>query len=609
MLNKRILSTLLALLMILSAMSAMFGVSFASDPKYTPGDIDGNGQILANDARTALRVSAKLETNLTREQLLAADVDRNGQVLANDARQILRYSAKLLQEFETVAPPPADDETTTVKKDETTQKQEDQTTPQKTVRTMEQPTFVKTQVEEEYYTIDQTTGKRETHTRMLDQFTFTFKTVPQNLEELKQFDMSDPVSGGALATCLTILLYDCYVPQDKELYTYPSSNESLEETYEMLKYMCEYNPDSNASTTYHSKLGWNETRTFIHEQLSRNNNYKYTLNSYKNGATIYNGYTPDQPISITVRESRDTSGETTPGYPTLTRYKFDSSGADTERFIDMFYSSKNKRWYVFSSTWKYMLQQVRDPIVQWIAEYPDVPAGNKMEQPTYTKSEKVLKDFTYIDGNTNERKTEDVPLKQYTFTFKTLPTTLGELMQFDISDPEVGGYLMTCLSILIFDIYEPMDGELTSNPSKNAKLEEVYEMLKYLAEYDPDSNAATNYHNRLDPTPTKQFIHQQLAYSDRYKYTINSYKNGATPENEYTPTLPVSITVTEYVYDLGDATPGHLKRHRFTFKSSGADGERFIDGFYDPANRRWFSRDVTWKFLLTSVRDPAPTEW
>ncbi len=63
------------------------------------GDVDGNGQILANDARIALRASAKLET-LDGKQRYAADVNGDGQVLAGDARQILRYSAKLQKEFE-----------------------------------------------------------------------------------------------------------------------------------------------------------------------------------------------------------------------------------------------------------------------------------------------------------------------------------------------------------------------------------------------------------------------------------------------------------------------------------------------------------------------------
>lgn len=65
----------------------------------SPGDVNGDGRVNANDARLALRASAKLEV-LTQEQALAADVDGNGHVYANDARQILRFAAKLQNLFD-----------------------------------------------------------------------------------------------------------------------------------------------------------------------------------------------------------------------------------------------------------------------------------------------------------------------------------------------------------------------------------------------------------------------------------------------------------------------------------------------------------------------------
>lgn len=63
------------------------------------GDVDGDGKILAKDARLALRCSASLE-NLDAAAQKAADVDEDGKVLAKDARQILRFSAQLQSEFE-----------------------------------------------------------------------------------------------------------------------------------------------------------------------------------------------------------------------------------------------------------------------------------------------------------------------------------------------------------------------------------------------------------------------------------------------------------------------------------------------------------------------------
>ncbi|MDR1630655.1 MAG: hypothetical protein LBS36_10665 [Oscillospiraceae bacterium] len=58
------------------------------------GDLDGDGKTTAGDARTALRISAKLEMSAD-VQILAADADDNGNITASDARSILRVSAKL----------------------------------------------------------------------------------------------------------------------------------------------------------------------------------------------------------------------------------------------------------------------------------------------------------------------------------------------------------------------------------------------------------------------------------------------------------------------------------------------------------------------------------
>ena len=58
------------------------------------GDINGDGNINAADARLALRFSARLET-LTEEQQIVADVNNDNKITAADARIILRVSAKL----------------------------------------------------------------------------------------------------------------------------------------------------------------------------------------------------------------------------------------------------------------------------------------------------------------------------------------------------------------------------------------------------------------------------------------------------------------------------------------------------------------------------------
>ena len=58
------------------------------------GDADGNGRITASDARLALQMAARIETQ-TGMDAVAADIDRTGAVETADARQILRVAARL----------------------------------------------------------------------------------------------------------------------------------------------------------------------------------------------------------------------------------------------------------------------------------------------------------------------------------------------------------------------------------------------------------------------------------------------------------------------------------------------------------------------------------
>ena len=61
---------------------------------YIPGDIDGNNQVTAADARLCIRAAASLET-LTAEQIKIADIDGDGVITSANARNILRASAKI----------------------------------------------------------------------------------------------------------------------------------------------------------------------------------------------------------------------------------------------------------------------------------------------------------------------------------------------------------------------------------------------------------------------------------------------------------------------------------------------------------------------------------
>lgn len=57
-----------------------------------PGDVDGDGDVDAADARKALRAAAQLE-GLTDKQTTAADVNNDGKVTAADAQAILQKAS------------------------------------------------------------------------------------------------------------------------------------------------------------------------------------------------------------------------------------------------------------------------------------------------------------------------------------------------------------------------------------------------------------------------------------------------------------------------------------------------------------------------------------
>ena len=61
---------------------------------YSLGDVNRDGKIKAQDARLALRISARLE-QADEFTLLLADANRDGKVKAGDARLILRASARI----------------------------------------------------------------------------------------------------------------------------------------------------------------------------------------------------------------------------------------------------------------------------------------------------------------------------------------------------------------------------------------------------------------------------------------------------------------------------------------------------------------------------------
>ena len=69
------------------------------NPSYRLGNLNGDDEITAADARLALRIAAKLEPVTDSKMFIVADVNVDGVITSADARKILRVAAKLDESF------------------------------------------------------------------------------------------------------------------------------------------------------------------------------------------------------------------------------------------------------------------------------------------------------------------------------------------------------------------------------------------------------------------------------------------------------------------------------------------------------------------------------
>ncbi len=100
-------------------------------------------------------------------------------------------------------------------------------------------------------------------------------------------------------------------------------------------------------------------------------------------------------------------------------------------------------------------------------------------------------------------------------------------------------------------------------------------------------------------TYDKQFLADRFRDKD---YVPRSYFNGATPENNYEPTVPYTLTFFENPYSRENFSDGYLTLH---IKSGGADSARQIKLRTKPSTGQWFLWE---QFLLADIRKPVSAD-
>ena len=160
--------------------------------------------------------------------------------------------------------------------------------------------------------------------------------------------------------------------------------------------------------------------------------------------------------------------------------------------------------------------------------------------------------------------------KKETFTFAALPESLAQLQAL----PEAS----------------------LDTPFKTAAL-----TLCALCAYAADKQIGTEMLNWLrGPRPLSN---QEISFlNDRFRdgtHVPFSYFKGATPDNNYTPTEPFTVTVESNPYS--DANPGYMK---LFLRSGGADNPREVV-LRKKGDGQWMLWD---QFLLVGIRQPKSAD-
>ena len=93
----------------------------------------------------------------------------------------------------------------------------------------------------------------------------------------------------------------------------------------------------------------------------------------------------------------------------------------------------------------------------------------------------------------------------------------------------------------------------------------------------------------------KQFINDR--FMDGKGYIPRSYLEGTSPENNYTPSLPYTVKMSDSHVKIAEEGYAVLD-----LKSSGADTARTVTLRNKPSSGQWFLWDMT---LLAGIREPA----
>lgn len=184
--------------------------------------------------------------------------------------------------------------------------------------------------------------------------------------------------------------------------------------------------------------------------------------------------------------------------------------------------------------------------------------------------------MSFLDNlmkQTGKFATSNIGDQTYKVVLSQIPVNLAQLLampQADLTKPENTAAL-TIAALCMYSVDK----------------EACFEMLTFL--HGPKGLS----------TFDKQFITDRFRDKD---YVPRSYFEGATPQNNYEPEAPYTLTFFENPYSRDHIAEGYLTLH---IKSGGADSARQIKLRQKTSTGQWFLWE---QFVLADVRQPVSAD-
>ena len=177
----------------------------------------------------------------------------------------------------------------------------------------------------------------------LKELTIEFLALPKNVEDLKLIDRSGD-NGKFVVVALLLASLKTWKKEDEETCS------------EMMKELL------NSPTVPNNYS--NFTKSFVKDRMLQNDKYDFLANAYFDGANPDNGYTPNNPLSITLREYPYAPQLSTMYGPNIYVEKIvsDFKGADSERSVSVYKDPKDNKWYIWSDSYKSLLVDIKTPV-------------------------------------------------------------------------------------------------------------------------------------------------------------------------------------------------------------------------------------------------------